>query len=78
MLDLSPATLHNKIKTFNLDDRNQPIYQESFYYQPGTTLKYYIPKIFKAALEYSGNHPYAAIKQLNVSQGYFYKIIKTG
>jgi len=39
-------------------------------------MKEYIVKIFGAALNFHNDHPYAAIKQLGVSQGYFYKIMK--
>ena len=53
-----------------------PSLQNGFTYDPKFTLKDYVKKVFSAANEYSGNHPYTAIKWLGVSQGYFYKILK--
>lgn len=77
MLGISPSTLYKKLKEHNLEDKNNPIYSDNFVYAEGTPLKDYIPKIFKAALEQADNHPYAAIRKLGVSQGYFYKVMKT-
>ncbi|EKD42046.1 MAG: hypothetical protein ACD_73C00356G0001, partial [uncultured bacterium] len=77
MLGVSPATLYNKIKANKLDEPQNALFKEPFHYEPHTPLKAYIPKIFKAALIYNNDHPYAAIKQLAVSQGYFYKIMKS-
>lgn len=76
MLGISPSTLYKKINEHHLEDKENPIYQDPFTYQNGATLKNYIPKVFKAALEHSGGHPYAAIRKLGVSQGYFYKVMK--
>ena len=76
MLDISPSTLYKKIREADLDNRNNPLYADPFVYQKGETLKSFIPRIFKAALEFCDNHPYAAIKRLGISQGYFYKIMK--
>ena len=76
-LGVSPATLYTKIKAYDLDNPNNNLFNNPFIYNPQLTLKDYIPLIFKAALEFNGNHPYAAIRQLNVSQGYFYKIVKS-
>lgn len=75
-LGLSHSTVYKKIEELNLDDDSNPLYADHFVYEEGTAMKDYIRKIFKAALTYHNNHPYAAIKQLNVSQGYFYKIMK--
>ncbi len=77
MLDISHSTLYKKIKELDLDNRNNPLYQDSFIYTKNTPLRDYIPKIFKAALSFADNHPYAAIRQLGVSQGYFYKVMKS-
>ena len=60
----------------DLENNQNPIYADAFVYTVNQPLKAYIPKVFKAALEFMDNHPYAAIRQLAVSQGYFYKIIK--
>ncbi|OGP07808.1 MAG: hypothetical protein A2048_04335 [Deltaproteobacteria bacterium GWA2_45_12] len=75
-LGISPSTLYKKIKEYDLENKENPIYKDEFVYEAAQSLKNYIPKIFKAVLEYCDNHPYAAIRQLGVSQGYFYKIIK--
>lgn len=75
-LSISPSTIYKKIKEYDLENKENPIYSDPFVYEEGAPLKAYIPKIFKAALKFADDHPYAAIRQLNVSQGYFYKIIK--
>ena len=76
MIGLSHSTLYKKIDTFNLDDLHSPLYKDPFVYEKGKLLKDYIPLVFQAALKAAGNKPYTAIRQLGVSQGYFYKIIK--
>lgn len=76
MLDISPSTLYKKIREADLDNRNNPLYADPFVYPKGETLKAFIPKIFKSSLEFADNHPYAAIRRLGISQGYFYKIMK--
>ncbi|MBF0104370.1 MAG: sigma 54-interacting transcriptional regulator [Deltaproteobacteria bacterium] len=75
-LKLSHSTIYKKIDELNLDDSSNPLFADNFIYQNGTCMKDYILKIFSAALKYHENHPYAAIKQLDISQGYFYKIMK--
>lgn len=75
-LDLSHSTIYKKISDLNLDDTSNPLYASTFKYIKNTTMKQYILRIFEAALIYHDQHPYAAIKQLGVSQGYFYKIMK--
>lgn len=75
-LDQSHSTIYKKISDLNLDDDSNPLYADTFVYDKNVDMKEYILKIFKAALEYHDNHPYAAIRQLAVSQGYFYKIMK--
>ncbi|MDO8519061.1 MAG: sigma 54-interacting transcriptional regulator, partial [Deltaproteobacteria bacterium] len=77
MLGISPSTLYKKIKENDLENRENPIYSDLFVYEPGQTLKSYIPRIFGAALKFADDHPYAAIRQLGVSQGYFYKVRAT-
>jgi len=76
MLGISHSTLYKKVKDLDLENPNNPIYNDPFEYTSGKTLKDYIPPVFFAALEFADEHPYAAIRQLGVSQGYFYKIIK--
>lgn len=75
-LGVSHSTIYRKIADLKLDDDSNPLYAEAFVYDPETSLKDYVVKVFEAALKYHGNHPYAAIRQLGVSQGYFYKIMK--
>lgn len=76
MLDISPSTLYKKLKDFNLEDHQSPYYSDPFIYTSGKTLREYVPIVFQAALIYADNHPYAAIRQLDISQGFFYKVIK--
>ncbi len=75
-LDVSVATFYKRIKDFDLNNSENPIFRDPFSYDASLTLKGYVKKIFHAAQEYSGNHPYTAIKWLGVSQGYYYKILK--
>lgn len=77
LLKLSHSTLYKKVGEIGLDDDNHALYREAFVYQQPLTMKDYISKVFEASLKHHGNHPYAAIRQLGVSQGYFYKIMKT-
>lgn len=77
-LDLSHSTVYKKIEELGLDDTSNPIYAEKFSYEPGITMQSYVQLVFQASLKHHDDHPYAAIKQLGVSQGYFYKIIKLG
>lgn len=76
-LDLSVATFYKRIKDFNLNNPASPLYQNPFQYKTGLTLQDYVKKVFHAAHEYSDKHPYTAIKWLGVSQGYYYKILKS-
>jgi len=76
MLDISPSTLYKKLKDFSLEDHQSPYYSDPFVYTSGKTLREYIPTVFQAALVHADNHPYAAIRQLDISQGFFYKVIK--
>jgi transcriptional regulator with GAF, ATPase, and Fis domain len=75
-LDVSHSTIYKKTKEYGLDDPDCPLYNDEFIYDGKSTLKEYIVKIFHAALAHHQNRPYAAIKQLGISQGYFYKIMK--
>lgn len=75
-LDLSHSTVYKKIADLELDDSSNPLYAENFVYNKDLRMRDYTLKIFEAALAYHGNHPYAAIRQLAVSQGYFYKMMK--
>lgn len=75
-LDMSHSTVYKKIDDYGLDDRKNRVYQNTFVYDPKNTLKDYVQKVFLASLKHHENHPYAAIKVLDVSQGYFYKVTK--
>lgn len=75
-LDMSHSTVYKKIDDYGLDDRKNRVYQNTFVYDPKFTLKDYVQKVFLASLKHHDNHPYAAIKVLDVSQGYFYKVTK--
>lgn len=75
-LGLSHSTVYKKIEEMGLDDTNHPLYSENFDYEDGLSMKDYVMRIFEASFHHHGQHPYAAIKSLGVSQGYFYKIMK--
>lgn len=75
-LNMSHSTIYKKIDDYGLDDRKNPLYQKQFAYNAQYTLKDYVGMVFLASLKHHENHPYAAIKVLEISQGYFYKIIK--
>lgn len=75
-LGVSHSTIYKKISDMELDEASNPLYADDFVYNKDVTLKEYVVKIFSAALKYHNEHPYAAIKQLGISQGYFYKIMK--
>ena len=75
-LGLSIATLYNRVREWNLDDRSSQIYAEPFAYARGTTVEAFLPKLFSAALAAVGGKPTLAIANLRVSQGYFYKVMK--
>jgi transcriptional regulator with GAF, ATPase, and Fis domain/serine/threonine protein kinase/tetratricopeptide (TPR) repeat protein len=77
-LQLSHSTVYKKIEELNLDDTSNPLYAENFSYDGASSMKDFVQMVFQAALKHHDGHPYAAIRQLSVSQGYFYKIIKQG
>ena len=73
---LTPPTLYKKIREWNLEDPANPVFDEPFQYSPELTLDEFRAKTFQAALTHH-KRPYTALRALGVSQGYFYKIIKT-
>lgn len=75
-LGIALTTVYKKIGELNLKNSSNPLYAAGFKYKKGVRLDEYVAKVFKAAWEYTGRKPYAAIKLLGVSQGYFYKIMK--
>jgi transcriptional regulator with GAF, ATPase, and Fis domain/serine/threonine protein kinase len=75
-LHVAPTTMYNKIKLFHLDDKNNSLYNDSFEYTRGHSLKSYEYPIFKAALKCSQNKASKAISKLGISQGFFYKVTK--
>jgi Nif-specific regulatory protein len=72
---LTPPTLYKKIREWKLEDPENPVFDEPFQYSTEIGLEEFRAKTFKAALEHH-KRPYAALRALGVSQGYFYKIIK--
>jgi DNA-binding NtrC family response regulator/serine/threonine protein kinase len=74
-LGISPPTVYRKIKEWHLADSNNPLYEDPFDYSPRQTLKEVRHKIFQDALDFH-KRPYAALRALGVSQGFFYKVIK--
>jgi len=75
-LGISPATIYNKISEWKMKNPSSPFAAIDFKYARGRTLKEYIPLIFRAALKCAGGRPKKAIAALEISQGYFYKIMK--
>jgi transcriptional regulator with GAF, ATPase, and Fis domain/serine/threonine protein kinase len=76
-IGIAPTTLYKKIREWNLSNKDNPIYQAPFHYTKGKKVGDYLPEVFEAALEACHKKPYKAIAQLKVSQGYFYKVMKT-
>ncbi len=75
-LGIAVTTLYSRIKEYGLEDRKSDSYRGAFVYERGAKLDEYLPLVFAAALQASGNKPTAAIANLRVSQGYFYKVMK--
>ncbi|OGQ66242.1 MAG: hypothetical protein A3F89_04875 [Deltaproteobacteria bacterium RIFCSPLOWO2_12_FULL_50_11] len=75
-LGVSPPTLYRKIKMWRLNDPHNPLYEETFHYLPEINLKEFRSQLFRAALQYH-KRPYKALRALGVSQGFFYKILKS-
>ncbi|MDZ4209827.1 MAG: hypothetical protein U1C56_01460 [Candidatus Curtissbacteria bacterium] len=71
-----PNLVYNYIKIKRFLFSGVKVGTDPFTYPAGMTLKAYIPLVFKSAYQYCDRHPYAAIRQLSVSQGYFYKVLK--
>lgn len=75
-LGIALTTVYKKVSELGLKESENPLFSTSFNYVTGTSLDDYVVRIFKAAWEHAGKHPYQAIKALGVSQGYFYKVMK--
>lgn len=75
-LGIAVTTLYSRIKEYRLDDHSGESYSDRFKYIRNKKLEEYLPLIFSAALKAAGNKPTAAIANLRISQGYFYKVIK--
>ncbi len=75
-LGLAATTMYKKVKEWDLNDKNNPLFSSPFVYSKGKKIADYIPEIFQAALKTCNDKPYQAIEQLGVSPGYFYKMIK--
>jgi len=75
-LGISTATLYKRIKEWKLKDVNNDLYRDSFRYTKETKLDEYVPRVFGAALASADGRATQAIANLQVSQGYFYKVMK--
>ncbi|MBI4238171.1 MAG: sigma 54-interacting transcriptional regulator [Deltaproteobacteria bacterium] len=76
-LGLSPAKVYKLVQQIGLRDPAHPLHADPFRYRDGERLGTYMAKIFAAALRAHHGHPYPAIRALQVSPGYFYKVIPT-
>lgn len=76
ILDIAVTTMYKKINELNLSDANNSLYSSGFEYVLGKTLENYRDDIFKTSWKHFDEHPYQAIKALEVSQGFFYKVMK--
>lgn len=74
-IGLTPPTVYQRIRKWNLEDPENPLYKEEFRFVPGTTLRGCQRRVFEAALRHH-KRPYAALRALGISQGHFYKVIK--
>ncbi len=74
-LGISVAKMYKIVKELNLKDPAHPLYQEPFQYDEEIKLKDYMLMIFKAARTAAGGKPYGAIRNLEVSPGFFYKTL---
>jgi len=74
-LGISIAKLYKAIKEIGLKDKDHALYREPFHYDASQGLKDYLVKIFRAARQATGGKPYPAIRQLQVSPGFFYKMV---
>lgn len=77
LLKVSPATVYKKIKEFRLNDNMSDLYKSDFHYQKEKSLREYLENIILAAHKASGEKPYTAMKWLGVSQGHYYKVLKS-
>lgn len=76
LLGLSHTTVYKRIVELGLDDVKHPAFLSSFVYDESLKLTDYVHRIFMASFSYHGKRPSLAIKQLGISPGYFYKVIK--
>jgi hypothetical protein len=72
----SHTTVYKWIAEFGLDNVEHPAFSSSFVYDESLKLEDYIRRIFTASFSYHGKRSSVAIKQLDISSGYFYKVIK--
>lgn len=76
LLGVSHTTVYKWIAEFGLDNVEHPAFSSSFVYDESLKLEDYIRRIFTASFSYHGKRSSVAIKQLDISSGYFYKVIK--
>ena len=74
-IGISPPTMYRKIKEWELEDSENPLYAKPFVYQPEIPLKDFRNQLFSAALKHH-QKPYATLRALGVSQGFFYKVLR--
>lgn len=75
-LGISVATFYSRINEWGLKAQDNPVYKDPFRYTRGRKVDDYLGFVFSAALLASGGMPTAAIANLRVSQGYFYKVMR--
>lgn len=76
LLGLSHTTVYKRVRALGLDDAKHPALSSPFVYDESLQLADYVARIFAASLAYHDKRPAAAIKQLGISSGYFYKVMK--
>ncbi len=75
-IGISAPTLYKKIREWTLEDADNPLYKDPLHYDPSVPLKVFQKMVFLAARAYH-KKPYTALRALGVSQGHFYRVIKT-
>ncbi|MDX1386419.1 MAG: hypothetical protein R3257_02440, partial [bacterium] len=75
-LGVSPATFYKRIKDFDLQNKDNPVYHDSFVVPSGKTLREFLEDIVWAAFQCAEEKAYTAIKWLSVSQGHFYNVLR--
>lgn len=77
MLGISYAKVYQLVKKLDLNDKKNHLYSYPFSFVPDKLLADYQKEIYQKALEHADQRPYRAIKLLGVSQGHFYKVMRS-